>query len=107
MLTSRFSLQLLFATQHILHKWCLASGWTMPAAKGIQKRIPMLNEKWSQYGGRLSNRHTGGVVSIGAAGPMIEQNSRKRASAGRFPQIPVQAKLSTRKLDDLRRHRLQ
>src|SRR5581483_1187157 len=104
-LTSVFSLRFLFAAQHVLQEWCLACRWTMTPAKGIEKRVPARNETWCQRVGCLGDRHSRSVVSVGAPRSVIEQDSRKRARASWFPEIPLQLELSTRELDLLRDHR--
>ncbi len=45
MLASFFSSPLLFMTQYVLHEWRLARKWTMTTTKGIQKRVPVVNEE--------------------------------------------------------------
>src|ERR1051326_900206 len=95
MLTSIVSLRIFFAMQHVLQKWSLAAGWTMTAPKSVQKRISALEEEWCQYISRLGNRHSRGVVSIGAARSVIEQDSGERAGSSWLPKIGLQSNLST------------
>src|SRR5438034_2837653 len=63
-LTGFLSFRFLLATQDILHEWCLAGGRTMTSPKRIEKRVAVLDEKWSQNAGCLRDRHPCGVVSI-------------------------------------------
>src|ERR1700757_3030971 len=105
MLASLLPLGFFLAMQNILHERCMAGRRTMPAAKRIQKRVPVFEEEGRQYICRLSDRYPCGVVCVAAAGTVIEQHGGKRTVAGGFPEICLQSEFPAGKLNHLRSHR--
>ena len=78
----------------------------MTTPKWIKECVPVLNKKWRQHTGCLRDWHPCGVVSIGAARPVIKEHGRKGAGTGWLPQISLEAEPSAGKLYRLRNHRL-